>query len=222
MLGFIEIDHHIPAEDDVEWPAHRPVAPRTSSAQGDRRATTRNSASPSSGQIIIQGVAPTGYSIPADAELRRYFSGRGLSDDQVEANIRQFANRTVNRSLQALQHAWALKHLAERFSPDQLSELSPEARAKWVAMLNVHAAALQNETAALRRELGPVFFPSAPEDGPRMELGNDQKLAAAIDRLLNLCSANDKVIRYSDDNAFLRASRPFRALIPCRRETSGT
>ena len=158
-------------------------------------ATNRNSASPSSGQIIIQGVAPTGYSIPVDAELRRYFSGRGLSDDQVEANIRQFANRTVNRSLQALQHAWALKHLAERFSSDQLSELSPEARAKWVAMVNAHAAALQNETAALRRELGPVFFPSVAEDGQQAELGNDQKLAAAIDRLLSLCSANDKLIR---------------------------
>jgi len=136
-----------------------------------------------------------GYSIPVDAELRRYFSGRGLSDDQVEAKIRQFANRTVNRSLQALQHAWALKHLAERFSPDQLNALTPEARAKWVAMVNVHAAALQTETAALRRELGPVFFPGLGEDGPGTELGNDQKLAAAIDRLLSLCSANDKLIR---------------------------
>ena len=159
-------------------------------------ATRRNPSSPSSGNLIIQGVAPSGYSIPVDAELRRYFSGRGLSDDQVEASIRQFANRSVNRSLQALQHAWALKHLAGRFLPEQLGTLSPEARTKWLSMIHGHGTALQNETAALRRELAPVFFPGSGEDGqPLAEIANDSDLAASIDRLLSLCAANDKLIR---------------------------
>jgi len=44
---------------------------------------------------VVQLAELAAKSIPVDAELRRYFTGRGMSGDELEANIYRFASRMV-------------------------------------------------------------------------------------------------------------------------------
>src|SRR5207245_8074456 len=97
---------------------------------------------------------------PVEAELRRYFGGKGLSEEQATVSARRFANRIVDQSSRVLQHAWALKRLAERFSPDELRRLSPDARANWLALIQEHCRVLQQINAEMRQELQPIFLPA--------------------------------------------------------------
>lgn len=128
-------------------------------------------------------------SIAAAPELRSYFA----NDEQV----RQFAAQMVNRSRQMMRHAYALKRLNGQFSAEELHTFSPEARARWLNLIRMHARSLQRETVGLRQELQPVFFPVAPtvEAEPDPALTDTSALTRAIERLFALASANDRVIR---------------------------
>ncbi len=55
-------------------------------------------------------------------------------------------------------HAIELKRLVNRFAGVDMRTVAPDARAKWLAMLEEHASSLQWETAALRQQLQPVLF----------------------------------------------------------------
>src|SRR5205807_9971205 len=101
---------------------------------------------------------------PADAELRAYFSSR-LVGEAIDEEINRYTNRVMAHSRQALLHASALKKLVTRFSREQMRGLAPEAQAKWLVMIRVHAIGYQHEIATLRQELRPIFNgSSAPTD----------------------------------------------------------
>ncbi len=133
----------------------------------------------------MEGANNLANSIPADSELRRYFSARGLSGPQLEDGISSFANQALNRSLKIMQHAWALKRLAARFSAEDLHALDSESRAKWLALIKQHAQALAQQNESLRRELLPVFAVSGMSDdaGEGIVIGTDDDLVRAIERL---------------------------------------
>jgi len=137
---------------------------------------------------IVQRIGPTGNAIPVEADLRRHFS---------EEEARRFADRVINRSHQAMRHAWALKRLLDQFSLEDLRTLNPEGRAKWLALLKGHARAFEQDTRALRLELQPVFFPGAPfaEPPDTGEIVDDDALTRAVGSLFELGSANDQVVR---------------------------
>ncbi|MGH8771514.1 MAG: hypothetical protein ACRD8U_10180, partial [Pyrinomonadaceae bacterium] len=144
--------------------------------------------------VTVEETARGASSIPVDADLRRYFTASGLSGEQLELNIRRFSNRTLNRSLQMMQHAWALKRLAERFSPDELQALDAEARSKWLSMIRGHARSLQQQILVLQRELAPVFGGAGGEAHGSPAIGSDRELVEATQRLFPFCSENDRVI----------------------------
>lgn len=126
--------------------------------------------------------------IAAAPELRRHFS----SDEQ----LREFSSRMVSQSRNAMRHVYAMKRLLSQFSPDELRTLSPEAKNKWIALIRSHARDYQNDVAALRRELQPVFSPSLPGPGASgPEITDDASLARAMEQLFSLASANDGVVR---------------------------
>ena len=134
--------------------------------------------------------------IPVDAELRRYFSEKGLAGPELDQRVNEFAAQIGNRSLQVLRQAGALQRLAHRFSPEQLRVLDPEARTKWTSMLRDHAQALQRQLSGLRQELRPFFDSSSaisPQDIPA--INTDKDLQEAANRLFELCSANDQSLR---------------------------
>ena len=143
--------------------------------------------------LIVEGNQPAASAIPVDAELRRYFATRGLSDEQVTASVRRFADGMVERSSRALQHAWALKRLAERFSAEDQRTLSPEVRTKWMALIKTHALRVQQENVHLRQELQSVFG-GQPGAVDELEIADDAALVRAIERLLGICAANHRAI----------------------------
>ena len=164
-------------------------------AEEARQRSLKPGAQPSS---VVERVESESSGIPVSDDLRAWLSKeKGLSPAQIETAVNSFASRQINRSSQSLQHAWALKHLVERFSREELRALSGEARAKWLEMIAAHGVTVERETRALRQELEPPFFPVQPADEWRdeIEIANDQDLIRAVERLFELCSANHNVTR---------------------------
>ncbi len=175
-------------------------------AEGARQRSLKRGAQQGS---VVERVESESSGIPVSDELRAWLSReKGLSPAQIETAVNSFASRQLNRSNQSLQHAWALKHLVERFSAEELRALNGEARAKWLEMIAAHAVTLERETRELRQELEPPFFPVPPADDGRdeIEIGNDQDLMRAVERLFELCSANHNVTR----SAFAISPEPAR------------
>ncbi|HEY6242466.1 MAG TPA: hypothetical protein VIX17_00890 [Pyrinomonadaceae bacterium] len=146
----------------------------------------------SSGVQSVDQVEISESAIPAHEELRRYFS-KGSEEE-----IGRFAERMVNRSAQAMSHAGVLRRLVKQFSQEDLRTMNPEARDKWLGMIRAHARAFQGETAALRRDLQPIFFPNAPAGAASNDgivVTDDASLLRAVERLYELGAANDQVIR---------------------------
>ena len=159
-------------------------------------AVKRQSAAKSSPESIVVERQEVARSITADSDLRRYFSAKGVTADQVDQEVTRLTNRIVNRSVQVMTHAWAIKRLAERFTPEQLNALAPDARAKWLAIVRPHAHSVRQETASLRLELQPVFPSAASAAGgdEKIEISNDADLLRAIERLFEVCAANDRMV----------------------------
>jgi RNA polymerase sigma factor (sigma-70 family) len=130
--------------------------------------------------------------IPADPELRAYFSARLLGETAIDEEINRYAGRVMNRSRQALLRAAALKRLVRRFSPTEMRALTPEAQAKWLAMIREHALDYQREVAALRQELRSVFGGSGDAAS---EAVTEANLREAADRLLQLSYGTDEAVR---------------------------
>ena len=123
--------------------------------------------------------------------MRAYFSSRLVGNDAIEREIDRYATRVMNHSRQALLQASALKRLVERFSPEDVRALSPEARSKWRGMIHQHARACRREVGALRQQLGTIF--GARASNPEMDhLSNSIQRA---NRLVELSYANDDAVR---------------------------
>jgi hypothetical protein len=146
--------------------------------------------------------------LPVDVELRSYFHSRGVPNDRIDEEIRRYATRVIDRSLQALLHARALKQLTGQFSQETLRSVDTEARAKWRAMLVEHARAFERETSGLRRELEPVFFPNAGggDGNIDFEIGSDSDWIRAAARLFEQASAHERAISRAFSNSASGAS----------------
>jgi hypothetical protein len=178
------------------------------------------------GRVILRELEITREPTPVFAELRQLFmesqQSKRMNDqpnpepsgpDKQDDQIRRFAKKSLDESQQALLHAWALKHFIERFSPDELKAMSPEAQAKWRSLIREHAEGFRRETEALRLDLQPVFYRNAPTTKRQ---GDDEKrstalsdvaggkgaadlegadLDKAIDQLFAMASAHDEALR---------------------------
>jgi RNA polymerase sigma factor (sigma-70 family) len=144
------------------------------------------------GDITIRDVDIANSRIPADLELRTYFSARLVGNDAIDQEISRYAGRVMGHSRQALLQGSALKRLVERFSPEEMSALSPEARAKWLAMIHDHALSYRREVAALRNELRPIFYRAGEAAVDEDSQANPARLA---ERLVQLSYANDDAVR---------------------------
>jgi RNA polymerase sigma factor (sigma-70 family) len=144
------------------------------------------------GETQTREVEVANNRIPADAELRAYFSARLVGSQAIDEEIERYARRVMNRSRQALLRASALKRLVRRFSPEELRALDPQAQARWRSMIQEHAQDYQREVAALRQELRPIFNSPGEAAG---EGAREADLAQGAERLLQLSYANDEAVR---------------------------
>jgi hypothetical protein len=85
----------------------------------------------SSGPITVQRVEVTKSQFPVEEDVRRYL---GKDEGQTGEEVRQFAARILNRSRLIMSEAGTLKRLAGQFSPEDLRNMSAEARAKWLGV----------------------------------------------------------------------------------------
>jgi RNA polymerase sigma factor (sigma-70 family) len=145
--------------------------------------------------VSIQEAEETANTIAADDELRTYFEKRASAGPTDEA-IRKYSSRVVKRAYDALFHAIELKRLVNRFANVDMQTVAPGAREKWLNMLREHATAFSRETAALRQEIQPVFFPGASAPGSEGGVINsDVELARAVERLHKLALSNNEAVR---------------------------
>ncbi len=158
-------------------------------------AVKRQQARSKPSEATVREVEVRNSQIPADPQLRSYFSQRLVGSEAIDEEIRRYASRAMNRSRQALLQASALKRLVRRFSPEEIRALTPEARTKWLTMIREHAQAYQREVTALRRELGSVFGGSSAST--ERETGSEANLTRLADRLVQLSYANDEAVRSS-------------------------
>jgi hypothetical protein len=144
--------------------------------------------------VLVEDAEDTANLVAADDELRAYFEKRGSSGPTDDA-IRKYSSRVVTRAYAGLFHAIELKRLVSRFANVDMQSVAPGARDKWIGMLHEHAAAFEKETAALRQEIQPVFFPSASAPGSEGGvITSDADLARAVERLHKYAlSTNDAV-----------------------------
>jgi hypothetical protein len=130
---------------------------------------------------------------PVYADLQLYFSEQdgSYSANQVDEEVRRFASRALNRSRQALVHAWALNQLRLQLSAEETRGLDPEAEAKWRSMVRDHARALYQETRALRLELQPIFFEAFSESEEMLASDTSR----AIKLLFEMASHHEQALR---------------------------
>lgn len=146
------------------------------------------------GSISVREAEETADTLAADDELRAYFS-KNLHGPTDEA-IRSYSSRVVNRAYRALFHAIELRNLINRFANVDMRTVAPDARTKWLRMLQQHAAAFARENAILRQEIQPVFFPgSSLHVGEEVSIPSDADLARAVERLHKLALSNNVAIR---------------------------
>jgi hypothetical protein len=147
----------------------------------------------------VQEFAGSDASIPVYQELRKHLAaqaGPGITDEHLDQLAREFATRVVGQSRRAVGHALELKQLASRFSNQELNDLHPSTRAKWVSMVRNHAEALRRELTNLRGELQPIFFNQNPaKDTASIEISDDATLLLAVERVCKLVLASDEAVR---------------------------
>ena len=150
---------------------------------------------PPHGAVIVEEAVETVDTIAADKDLRAYFEKRNPNGPTDEA-IRSYSSRTVNRSYRALFQVIELKQLINRFASVDMRTVTPDARAKFLAMVHDHAIAFERENAVLGQEIGPVFFPGTGLTGAEeVSIESDVELARAVERLHKLALSNTDAIR---------------------------
>ena len=160
-----------------------------------RRTPTRSATS-------VYQTEATASTVAVDRELREYLSKHNSAD--LDDAVRSFSSGTVKRGYDALFQSIALKRLVNRFANVDMRTVTPDARAKWRAMVHERASAFERETAMLRTELQPVFgWPAVSIPVEQPAINNDEDLASAVEKLHNLALTNNEAVR----TAFTISSR---------------
>lgn len=146
-------------------------------------------------EVTTTEVEETADTIAVDRELRNYLSSTA-SEAELDEAVRSFSSRTLNRAYRAVFHAIELKKLVSRFAQVDMRTVTPDARSKWLQMLRQQAAAFERETAALQREIQPVFAQSGSGGAVGESLlTGDADLARAVEQLHKLAVENNEAVR---------------------------
>lgn len=135
--------------------------------------------------------------IPAGAALRNYFSGSGLPEDKIDAEIRRFASNVLAKSSQMRRAALSMKQIAERFSVSDLEKMDEQTRGQWRKLVRQNAGNLLRQSEALRNDLRPVFDNNSTAAGGNVNTADDADLIRAAKRLFDLSLAVDRDVRSS-------------------------
>jgi DNA-directed RNA polymerase specialized sigma24 family protein len=132
---------------------------------------------------------------PAFEAVRDHLLSRDAMAASVDDHVRSFASEVFLGSRQASQHAWSLRHLAARYSPAKVDQLTPAARRDWRELLRVHAQSFLTQQREIEARLRPVFSPaddlevSSPADSDDVWTLSDRLLALDVRREAAIAAA---------------------------------
>ena len=154
-------------------------------------ATQRSNAGP----VTVQEVEETTNTVATNDELQAFFL-KTTPDGPVDESIRNYSSRMAHCAYDALFHAIELKRLINRFGNVDMRAVAPDARAKWMAMIQEHAGGFEQKTALLRQEIQPVFFPGVTlPPAQEILIQSDADLARAVEQLHKLALSNNSAVR---------------------------
>lgn len=142
---------------------------------------------PSGTPTSIENLETDGLESAVQSELIQRFGS--------EAEARRFSSRVVSLSGRAMSRVYALRRLSRQFSPAELKALSPEARAKWLALVQSHANGFSSDSDSISNEIGNAFGSSAASGSAGMSVNSIEDIARAVESLFQIASANDRTIR---------------------------
>jgi hypothetical protein len=163
-------------------------------------------------RVEVGNVEVSSNRIPVYHELRRHFlalNRPATKETDLEAAINRFADQILDRSQQAMRHAWALKRFSQRFTLEEIQGLTPEAKNKWLGLISEHARQFARSTEIIRGDLEPIFFAGLARPSEKAEreeaelkaeigpLTGDADLQPSLERLFELASAQNQVIQSS-------------------------
>lgn len=140
-------------------------------------------------------------SIPAGEILRKQFSAQGISDDKIEAEIRQFSSGTLSKSSQIRRSALQLKQIAERFSPAELEKMDEATRNNWRKLIKQNAANLAQNSQNLQSVLQSTLQINAANGGGNVNSSDDAELIRTAKKLFDLSLTIDRDVRSSFSNS---------------------
>lgn len=157
----------------------------------------RNAKSSKSNEITVEQKDADGDRLAAEDDLRSHFTARGVAAENLDGEIRRYAQEMFARSRRVAQNAGALRQITSRFSAAELENLTPKSRADWLALVRRHARNLQTETATLRSTLAPVFGGNSGANGAGETINTNDAAAvqSAAARLAALANETDRQIR---------------------------
>lgn len=150
-------------------------------------AVAKNKNQPPGKPVTVENVETQTLTTAAKNDLVKHFGS--------QETAQRFAVQTVNRSSQAMNHVYALRRLSRQFSPSDLRKLSPEAKAKWLALIASHARSFKALNDSLAGDLGKVFGAANGGNSLNAAVNNIEDLPAAIENLFSIAASNDRVIR---------------------------
>jgi RNA polymerase sigma factor (sigma-70 family) len=166
---------------DVEVLTLEQLAARTARAGRATSAPQREGTSSSVRLFEFDGTRPTA----ATAVLEHVGS---------EQAAREFVNQLLERSRQASQHAWALQHLSERYSPALAEKLPGSEQEVLTALIVHHAREFDGLVQAIADSLRPIF--KAGPEGKEPAVATDPPDFWHLTRgMLDLNHARDEAIR---------------------------
>lgn len=114
---------------------------------------------------------------------------------RADLEMRQFCNRMMAYSRQAVQHAAALKRLTDNFSLERTRSLDANARAKFLSMIHEHALEYRRNVAELSEGLRALYRVNQAANAITPIITNDHEMALAVERLLQSSYATDESVR---------------------------
>ena len=136
-------------------------------------------------------------SIPAGDVLREYFSAQGLTEENIESEIRRFASGALAKSAQVRRSALQLKQIAERFSVAELEKMDEATKNNWRRLIKQNAAVLAQNSDGLRNNLRSALNVTAGNSNAGVNPADDAELIRASKRIFELSLAIDRDVRAS-------------------------
>jgi hypothetical protein len=109
--------------------------------------------------------------LPIQDQLEKYFSERrvaaaspsgsestGVVEESIQRDIQRLSSQATTLSEGSLEHAWALRRLAERYPPGEVSTLSPEPRRQLENLIRDHVRALSDQGRRYSALVRPVLL----------------------------------------------------------------